>query len=398
MLRGSQVLRVSQLRKMVVFQPKKKAEGELEELERKSMSKLGKIHQTVFSPDGTHVVGFMVRRPDIAGMVKRPDVFLALDSFAVNDLGLVISRPDGTDDKARERLHLEWDKCLIWEGMDAKTEDGHELGWIGDVEFDAKTGLVSIFFVGDGSISESLVGNVEIPLKMLRGYSKGYMIVADEAAHLQLDGGLAAKAGEGYAKAKIQGKAAGEKIGAAAGTAVEKGAYGLGKLIGKAQRAVKEATADDEPEVEAPTEPQEIEGVVTAVESDEGGLLDGETSEPRTFVPVSEIAPEDAADSRQVPPAADAAKLKSKPTADAVESESKAEAGPEPAAAEPKAEKGAAKPAAKPKSDAKTQAKAKPKKKEGIDTDKIARDIGKQLGKTHGMFSAFVDEYKKASK
>ena len=221
------MLRISQLRKMVVFEPKKKATGELEELDRRSMSKVGKIHQTVFSPDGSHVVGFMVRRPDIAGMVKRPDVFLALDSFVVNDLGLVVSRADGMDDKARARLGLAWEKCLIWEGMDAKTVDGHELGWVGDVEFDAKTGLVSLFFVGDGGLSESLVGNVEIPLSMLRGYSKGCMIVADEAAHLELDGGLAAKAGEGYAKAKIQGKAAGEKIGKVAGNAAEKGAYGL---------------------------------------------------------------------------------------------------------------------------------------------------------------------------
>lgn len=378
------MLRISQLRKMVVFEPKKKATGELEELDRRSMSKVGKIHQTVFSPDGSHVVGFMVRRPDIAGMVKRPDVFLALDSFVVNDLGLVVSREDGTDDKARERLGLPWEKCLIWEGMDARTVDGHELGWVGDVEFDARTGLVSLFFVGDGGLSESLVGNVEIPLGMLKGYSKGYMIVADEAAHLELDGGLAAKAGEGYAKAKIQGKAAGEKIGEVAGTAAEKGAYGLGRLIGKAQRAVKEATADDEPEPPEQPPIQEVKGVVCEPADDEAGRLEGESAGPRTFVPVSELGEGEAAASEHAAAGEPAA------SQSAAAGEAAAKAAPatsEPAA---KAKPAAAKPAA-------ATAKPKPEKR-SIDTDKIARDIGKQLGKTHGMFGSFLDEYRKASK
>ena len=375
------MLRISQLRKMVVFEPKKKATGELEELDRRSMSKVGKIHQTVFSPDGSHVVGFMVRRPDIAGMVKRPDVFLALDSFVVNDLGLVVSRADGTDDKARARLGLAWEKCLIWEGMDAKTVDGHELGWVGDVEFDAKTGLVSLFFVGDGGLSESLVGNVEIPLGMLRGYSKGCMIVADEAAHLELDGGLAAKAGEGYAKAKIQGKAAGEKIGKVAGTAAEKGAYGLGRLIGKAQQAVKEATADDDPEPLPQPPMQEVKGVVCEPADEEAGRLEGRSEGLRTFVPVSELEgvetpgkPAPGAVAADRPPAGT-------PAGTAAAGKS--------AAADARSTAGADAPAAGPKPAA---------EKKPVDTDRIARDIGKQLGKTHGMFGAFLDEYKKASK
>lgn len=375
------MLRISQLRKMVVFEPKKKATGELEELDRRLMSKVGKIHQTVFSPDGSHVVGFMVRRPDIAGMVKRPDVFLALDSFVVNDLGLVVSREDGTDDRARERLGLPWEKCLIWEGMDARTVDGHELGWVGDVEFDAKTGLVSLFFVGDGGLSESLVGNVEIPLGMLKGHRKGYMIVADEAAHLELNGGLAAKAGEGYAKAKIQGKAAGEKIGEVAGTAAEKGAYGLGRLIGKAQRAVKEATADDEPEQLEQPPIQEVKGVVCEPADDEAGRLEGESAGPRTFVPISELGEGEVAASESAAGEAAASQAA--------------------AAGEPKAAPAASKPAAKAKPAAArpAAATAKPKtEKKSIDTDKIARDIGRQLGKTHGMFGSFLDEYKKASK
>ena len=45
------------------------------------LSKLGKIHMSVFSPNGRQLVGFLVARPDVAGMVKREDAFLAWDSF-----------------------------------------------------------------------------------------------------------------------------------------------------------------------------------------------------------------------------------------------------------------------------------------------------------------------------
>ena len=141
-----------------------------------------------------------VRRPDVAGMVRREDAFVALDSFDVGSLGLVVTRPkDGMDDAARERLGLDWDRCILWAGMDAKTTDGKELGWVSDIEFSPKTGNVKSFHVGDGAVAKSLVGNVEIPADMLRGYRDGYMLVDPEAATLALNGGLAARAGEGYA-------------------------------------------------------------------------------------------------------------------------------------------------------------------------------------------------------
>jgi sporulation protein YlmC with PRC-barrel domain len=120
--------------------------------------------------------------------------------------------------------------------MDAKTSDGKELGWVGDVEFSPKTGRVKAFYVSDGSVAESLVGNVVVPVGMMRGYKDGFMIVDPEVATLALDGGLAARAGEGYARAKQGGREAAARAGKAAGTAVQKGAYGLGRMIGKTKK------------------------------------------------------------------------------------------------------------------------------------------------------------------
>jgi hypothetical protein len=137
------------------------------------------------------------------------------------------------DAAARARLALDWDKCLIWAGMDAKTTDGKVLGFVNDAEFNSKTGEVSSFFVGDGGTAQALVGSVVIPASMLCGYEKGFMLVAPEAAHMELSGGVAGKAGESYAKAKYEGKKVAEKAGKAAGEAVDKGSKALGKQLGR---------------------------------------------------------------------------------------------------------------------------------------------------------------------
>ena len=62
------------------------------------------------------------------------------------------------------------------------------------------------------------------------------MLVKPEAADLSLNGGFAAKAGEGYARAKQSGKAVASKAGKVADDAVQKGARGLGRAIGKAKK------------------------------------------------------------------------------------------------------------------------------------------------------------------
>ena len=236
------MLRVSQLMRVPVHVPKKGRKGDPRELAPADLSKLGEVHQVVFAPSGKRVVGYLVRRPDVAGMIKLDDAFVALDRCVANDAGLVVTRSDGLDDAARERLGLDWDACIIWAGMDAKTSDGKELGWVSDVEFRPKNGKVTSFYVGDGSIATSLVGNVVIPGDMLRGYEGGYMIVDPQAAGLQLDGGLAAKAGEGYAKAKLSGKRAAAKAAEVAEVATEQGARNLGSMIGKARKKAGKAT------------------------------------------------------------------------------------------------------------------------------------------------------------
>ena len=221
------MLRVSQMSGVAVYAPKGSRDGG-------TYRKVGKVRSTVFSPAGDRVVGFLVHRPDVAAMVKRSDLFLALDAMAPCDGGVRATKADESfDDAARERLGLDWDRCLIWAGMDARTVSGKVLGYVGDASFNSRTGAVESFFVGDGNVAEALVGSVAIPPSMLRGYEEGFMVVDDAAAKLGLTGGAAGRAGEGYAKAKAEGKKVASKVGKRAGEAAETGSRALGKQLGK---------------------------------------------------------------------------------------------------------------------------------------------------------------------
>lgn len=235
------MLRVGKLYRLHVYDKKESRSG------KEKLKSLGRVHMTVFAPDGKHVVGFTITQPDIAGMVKRPDLFIAYDAFEVGERGLVATKgKESFDDAARKRLGIDWDSCIIWCGMDAKTTDGKELGYIDDVAFDPATGEAQTFYVGDGGLSQKLVGTVEIPVSMLRGYKKGFMLVDPAAAELALNGGLAAKAGEDFAKAKVASKEGAAKAGKAATEAVDKGSHELGRAISRTAKAMEESKEEFE--------------------------------------------------------------------------------------------------------------------------------------------------------
>lgn len=344
------MLKVSQLVGLKVFAPKKpktQKDGTITE----RLQRLGKVHNAVFSPDGRSVVGLLVKRPDVVGIIKRDDAFVALDSFELAPDGTVtVTRPeDGLDDAAIRRLGLDWEACIIWSGMDAKTTDGKPLGYVSDAEFSEKTGEVSRFSSTDGGVAHALLGSFVITPDMLRGYRDGCMIVDAGGRAVELDGGLAGAAGERYARAKVKGAEVGKKVGAAAGEAVDKGSFALGRMIGKAQRAIKDAAEE------------------------------GEKDEP---------APQ--------PPAMEAADVRvTKPAEGLPERAAEAPANrPAPKTYRPAPEQPA--PTARPAQKAAPK-KPAPKKKPNTG-DKVARAAGKQLGSLGKMFGSFKDEFDKASK
>ena len=254
--------------------------------------KLGKVHNAVFSPDGKRVVGLMVKRPDAVGMIKREDAFLALDAYRrMDEKTILVTRPkDGLDADARRRLALDWDSCIIWSGMDAKTVSGKSLGYVSDAEFDEKTGAVARFLTTDGGVAHALIGSFVITPDMVRGYSGGFMVVDPGDAPVELDGGLAGAAGEGYARAKAKGAEVGKKVGAAAGEAVDRGSFALGRALGKAKRAISEATApEDEPPAvpEVPAADVRVEKPAARIAEKSTDSATAPKAQPKTYAPTT---------------------------------------------------------------------------------------------------------------
>ena len=302
-------------------------------------SKLGRIHNVVFAPfkkgQSSQVVGVMVQKPDIAGMIKQEDAFVTLESLETIEQGLCVKEPKKNIDKAAiKRLNLDFDNCILWHGMEARTKSGKSLGYVSGAEFDQVTGVVSAFLVGDGAGSEALVGSFAIKPEWLLGYSNGAMVLSDEAADAQLTGGLAAKAGEGYAAAAAKASEATAKAGKAVAEATEKGAFALGKTLAKAKRAIEDAT---EPDAEDDSE-------------------------------------------RPAPVAAEDVRLE------------------QPSAGEQTAADKSADAAATDESAASTAKKSASKSSTQATANKAAKGFGMQLGRMGKMFSDFKDEFDKASK
>ena len=217
------------------------------------------------------------------------------------------------DERARRRLGLDWDECIIWAGMDVRKESGSVLGYVDDVVFSPRTGRVKSVSVSEGGMANAMVGTISIESGQIVGYRDGHMVVSDDVDERALSGGFAARAGEATARAKIAAGEASAKASKVVGDAVDVGSHKLGRALGKAKRAVVEATQEE-------PEPAEVEAEQVAVES----------------VPAKATRPPE-----------------------------------KPSTKKPSAKKAAG---------------------------KAAKAAARQLGKTRGMFGAFIDEFEKSSK
>ena len=184
-------------------------------------------------------------------MFKRKDRFLAFDAFKVVD-GRVVGTTDrdSWDEPACRRLDIDWDTCLIVEGMELVTRDGEKVGTIDSVEYDGGTGETRFFRVGDGMAATALLGVASIPVELIVGYRDGRIVAQSAASDFQAEGGFAAKAGEQVALATnvvIEKTEAARKTaskisknaGKVAGEALDSGSKALGKQLGRTKGMFK---------------------------------------------------------------------------------------------------------------------------------------------------------------
>ncbi len=227
-----------------------------------AQKKMGRVHAVVFHPTEARCVGLLVKRPDVALMFHRSDLFVAFNGFSEEGNALVLNDEPGTTDRsACKALAIDLDSCVIWLGLAVMSADGTSFGTVGDVVFDAKTGRVDHLVVSQGATANTLLGTRHVPAAMIRGFKRGmgtqlYLadddderalgaLLVDEAVKdISIEGGVAETAGEATAvigdKAKKSYKRVVKKVkpkaqeaGKVASEAIDKGVYVTGRQIGR---------------------------------------------------------------------------------------------------------------------------------------------------------------------
>ena len=231
------------------------------------LKKYGKVHAVVFHPSRPQVVGVSVKRPDFLLMKKRKDRFVAIDRLRPCEGGLeVVDEADSWDRPACKRLGVEYDQCIIWDYMPVRTLDGTELGLVKEVFCDGESFRIDHIDISESSADKAILGATRIPASMLEGYRDGAIVVSDEAKAVEEAGGLAAKAGEAWAKTKHDAGEAGKKAGAAASSAADKavneGAAAVGKKVGEVRKKMNDAVDEHEAKKEA----EQAAGTLTGVD------------------------------------------------------------------------------------------------------------------------------------
>ncbi len=224
--------------------------------------KVGRIRAFVFHPKEPRCVGFLIKRPDVALMFHRKELFVAFNGFHIQDGDIILNDAPGSKDKsACKALGINLDECVIWVGLPAITQDGTNLGYVDDVTFSAETGRVLGVTLTQGATAKALLGQRTLTPDQICGFKRGigtqlYMaddddanalgalVVKDSAKEQAVEGGVAEKAGEAtavaadkaqrtYAKVKTQAEPKVKDAAKAAGEAVQKGAFVTGRQIGR---------------------------------------------------------------------------------------------------------------------------------------------------------------------
>lgn len=228
---------------------------------RKPGKRIGKVRRFVFHPRQRRVIGFTVKRPDVALMAHRSDLFVALDAFDVVDGRVQIADvPRATGAGACKRLGVSWGECVLWQGMPLLTEEGQRCGFVGSVRFRTEDGSVLSVSVDRGASAGLLLGVAEVPAEKVLGFKtgigdalnadegedflRGGIVVAPDALSLAAtaEGGLAERAGAASAKAahkvseatagvRAKAKPLADDLSHKTGDAVNKGAFAVGRQL-----------------------------------------------------------------------------------------------------------------------------------------------------------------------
>ncbi len=215
--------------------------------------KYGRVRNVIFHPSKPQAVGIVVKRPDLLWMIKRKDRFVALDKISyAQDGNIIVDLADASawDSAACKRMGIAFDECIIWDNMNVRNLQGDDLGAISNIVLGDDMRIASID-VSSGGINRAILGSADIVASKLRGYDPdAQAIVADVCPDdVVVSGGVAAKAGEAWAKGSHKVAQGQEAVADKAAQNIEDSAYAAGEAIAsvkeKASAKLKESGASD---------------------------------------------------------------------------------------------------------------------------------------------------------
>lgn len=224
-----------------------------EDDEQVCVNQIGRIHFFVF--DGLSFVGVLIKRPDVAMMFRRKDIFVSCGNFYIADDTFIVKADyDSKSKKFLRDRQIKLDCTVVWDGMDVKTQSGEFLGAVDCVSFDTDTAEVDSILVSAGATSNALLGKREIPKSLLCGFSdggvklvratdassdtSGFILVSDEAKDIPLSGGAVTAAAKTSVAASVAAKKAAHDFSESAKPKIENAKVAAGDLSVKAASAV----------------------------------------------------------------------------------------------------------------------------------------------------------------
>lgn len=221
-----------------------------------TVKRLGRLHFFLFQKNVC--IGALIKRPDVAMMFHRKDLFSPLK--AINFQAKTLILDDNFESQGERYLKenkIKLSQTFVYDAMSVVCENGDALGCIDSVVCDSK-GNVKEIQISDGATSDKLLGLRTIPANLLVGMKtgsgaarlvctdgaddtgEGVFVVKDEAASVKMKGGATQKLAVGTINAK-------NKVAESAIKAKEKAlpvvAKGVSKGAEKASELAKKGAA-----------------------------------------------------------------------------------------------------------------------------------------------------------
>ncbi|MBQ9690554.1 MAG: hypothetical protein IJV62_00355 [Eggerthellaceae bacterium] len=151
--------------------------------------KIGVIHRAVLKYDGSECLGFFVRRPDVALMFHRSDVFVSFTHLEAYDKAFSTSERHIHDapDKGRTQY-------IIAHGRAVYAPNGEQMGFVKDIAMNAN-GKTQALYVAPDEAHRYLLGMLVVPFEICSLQEnvsrRSFVVTTHEVWKLKPQGGWA---------------------------------------------------------------------------------------------------------------------------------------------------------------------------------------------------------------